>query len=88
VPEGRTPEERRESSLIEVMRDSPVVRFLSSTERERDEDGLRRLEEERAERRRDAGQITDLEPLPSGEEGNARGVSGEVGRTSDEPLIR
>jgi len=65
VPEGGTPEERRDSSLVEVMRDSPVVRFLSSSERQRDEEDLRRVEQERAERERDTEEITDLDPLPS-----------------------
>ena len=65
MPEGQTPEERRDSSLVEVMRDSPVVRFLSSAERQSDEDELRWVEEERAERDMDIGEITDLDPLPS-----------------------
>jgi len=89
VPEGGTPEERRDSSLVEVMRDSPVVRFLSSGERQRDEDELRRLEEERAERERDTEEIADLDPLPSqvGPEGG--NGSGEAARAaSDEPLLR
>jgi hypothetical protein len=78
VPEGQTPEERRDSSLVEIMRDSPVVRFLSSAERQRDEDELRLVEEERAERERDMGEITDLDPLPSpggDEEANTSRVS-------------
>jgi len=88
VPEGGTPEERRDSSLVEIMRDSPVVRFLSSGERQRDEDNMRRVEEERAERGRDTEEIADLDPLPSqvGREGGRE--SGEVPRTaSDERLL-
>ena len=79
VPEGQTPEERRDSSLVEVMRDSPVVRFLSSAERQSDENELRQVEEERVEREMDRGEITDLDPLPSqgcDEESNIRRESG------------
>ena len=89
VPEGGTPEERRDSSLVEVMRDSPVVRFLSSGERQRDEDELRRLEEERAERERDTEEIADLDPLPSQAGPEGGNGSGEAARAaSDEPLLR
>ena len=78
MPEVQTPEEPRDRSLVEVMRDSPVMRFLSSAERQSDEDELCRVEEERAERERDIGEITDLDPLPSqgsDEEANTSRVS-------------
>jgi hypothetical protein len=91
-PEEARPVERRESSLDKVMRDSPVVRFLSRGERERDEQELQQVEEERAQREQDIGDVTDLEPLPSqngdgGGKGTGRG-SGDVARTtSGEPLL-
>ena len=65
MPEGETPQEPMDSSLVEVLREGPVVQFLSTSERERDEEDLSRLEEGRVQRERDTEDVTDLEPLPS-----------------------
>ena len=67
-PERETSEYRTDAS-VEVMRDRPVVRFLFQ---QRDDEDLRRLEEESAEEERDIGEITDLDPLPH-RDGRERG---------------
>ena len=60
----RLVEPQREGSLDNVIRTSPVVKFLSPGEQRKKEDELRRLEVERDERQQE-GEIEDLQPVPS-----------------------
>jgi len=81
------PAKRIESDLDNVMRTSPVVRFLSPAARQEDEEELRRVEQDREEREHQAEEIMDLEPVPIFNQRNEIASGDALGRTtSTEPL--
>lgn len=84
-------EQRRESSLDNFIRTSPVVKSLSPGEQWKKKEELRRLELERDERRRE-GEIVDLQPIPSKDDGmgiTPEGSGNALAKTvSQEPLLR
>jgi hypothetical protein len=67
-----------------VLKSSPVVRFLPRTERERDEEELRRVEDRREE---EAGEIAELDPLPIRDSATFHESVRMARTTSDEPLL-
>jgi hypothetical protein len=65
---------------------------LSPAARHADEEELRRLEEDRAARKREENEVVDLEPLPSrdvvsSEVGGRISVPGMARSLSEEPLL-
>jgi hypothetical protein len=62
-------EHESESSPADVLRTKPVMKYLSSEERQRDEEDLRRVEQERQERERH-DDVVDLDPLPTQDGGD------------------
>ena len=89
-PSSESPVDRRQSSLDNVIRTSPVVRFLSPALQRKKEEELRHLEVEREERRR-GEEIEDLQPLPSKDGGVGITVQGSDSALatpiSQEPLL-
>lgn len=86
-------EQRRESSLDNVVRTSPIVKSLSRGEQRNEVGELRRLEMERDERHQET-EIEDLQPVPSknywvGMTAERSGNAIVMARTiSQEPLLR
>ena len=86
-------EQRTESSLDNVVRTSPIVKSLSPGEQRKEVEELRRLEVEREERHQE-GEIEDLQPVPSKDDGVGMTAEGSgnaivMARTiSQEPLLR
>lgn len=78
-----------QSSQDNVLRTKPAMKFLSDEERQRDEEELRRVEQERREREHH-GDIVDLEPLPTQVVEDAVGNAGDIlARTdSQQPLLQ
>lgn len=86
----RPAEQPGESNLDNVIRTSPVIRFLSPGEQRKKEEELRRLEVEREERQQE-GEIEDLQPVPVKDDWvgiAAEGTGDALARTiSQEPLL-